>query len=217
MMRWRLLEGLEQEDAREVLAAAVRRTFQKGEVLFHEGDLGDSLLMIGSGRVMVRVTTPLGDPAVLDVLGPGDVLGEMALISDARRSATALAIERVEVMSVDRGSFERLREKHDSVARSLEQILADRLRRTSAQLMEAMYLRADVRVLRRLVRLADIYRDRDEHVVIPLSQEDLAGLAGTTRVTVNRVLQNEVARGTVALGRGRVTIVDLGSLEKHAR
>jgi CRP/FNR family transcriptional regulator, cyclic AMP receptor protein len=216
-MRWRLLESLSETDAREVLAASIRRKFDRKEVLFHEDDPGDSLLMIGAGRVLVRVTTPLGEPAVLDLLGPGDVLGEMALIGDARRSATAVALEPVEAMSVDRASFDRLRAKHPAVGRALEQILAERLRRTSAQLMEAMYLNADVRVLRRLVRLSEIYGNGDGKVTIPLNQEELAGLAGTTRVTVNRVLQGEVERGTLELGRGKVTVLDPSTLAKRAR
>ncbi len=216
-MRWRLLEGLTDEEAREVVAAAVRRTFDRREVLFHEGDPGDSLLMIGSGRAIVRVTTPLGDPAVLDLLGPGDVVGEMALIGEPRRSATAIALERVEAMSIDRASFDGLRQRHPSVGRALELILAERLRRTSAQLMEALYIKADVRVLRRLVRLSEFYGNGDGNVVIPLNQEEIAGLAGTTRVTVNKVLQAEVERGSVALGRGRITVLDAEQLARRAR
>ena len=217
-MKWLLLEGLPDDDVRRVLGAARRRTFARGVVLFHEGDPGESLHLISAGRVAVRVTTALGQSATLNILRAGDFIGEMALLGrEPRRSATAIALEPVETLSVERAAFDTLRDEHPSVRAIVERILTERVRHTSDQLLEALYVPADTRVLRRLLTLCDIYGDDGADVVVPLGQEDIAGLAGTTRATVNRVLGAEQERGTVALGRGKVTVKDAAAIAKRAR
>jgi CRP-like cAMP-binding protein len=98
------------------------------------------------------------------------------------------------------------------VTEVLVQLLADRLRRLNGRLVEALYVPADARICRRLLELARLYGD-----VIPLTQEDLAGLAGTTRATVNRVLRREERSGHVKLDRGRIALLDHESLARGAR
>src|SRR5918999_6592762 len=112
-MRWTILDGLPEEDARRVLAATRRRGFGRREVLFHEGDPGDSLHLIDRGRVAVRITTPLGDAATVGVLGRGDVVGEMAVLEEGgRRGATVMALEATETLSIDRSAFLELRRRY---------------------------------------------------------------------------------------------------------
>ena len=211
-MEWPLLETLPAEDARRVLASARRRTFARHEVIFHEGDPADSILLISKGRVMVRTTTPLGHTAALSVLGPGTIVGELAQLAiPAVRSATATAIEPVEAMALHRDAFSELRARHPSVTEVLIQLLADTIRRLNQQLLEALYVPADTRVRRRVIELMSVYGGD----TIPLTQEDLAGLAGTTRATVNRVLREEQKRGTVTLTRGKVVVADAAALAKR--
>ena len=165
------------------------------------------------GRVILRVTTPLGDVAALDIAVSGDVLGEMALLSpDGVRTATATALEPSETLSIDQAAFAELRHERPAVTGVLEQLLVARVRRLTDRLVEALYVPADVRVVRRLLELTDIYAGP-----IPLTQEDLAGLAGATRATVNRILRREEDKGTVELGRRRVTVIDRQSLLRRAR
>jgi CRP-like cAMP-binding protein len=95
----------------------------------------------------------------------------------------------------------------------LLRLLAEQLRRASDRIVEAHYVDADTRVRRRLCELVDAYPDG----VVPLTQEDLAAMAGTSRATVNRVLRDEVKRGAVAHQRGRVTILDVDDLERRCR
>src|SRR5437764_5691925 len=103
---WPLLRSLPEEDRRRVLAAARRRRFARREVLFHEGDPGDTLHLIDKGRVALRIATPLGDVATIAVLGRGDAVGEMAVLEEGgRRGATVIALEATETLSVDRGQF----------------------------------------------------------------------------------------------------------------
>jgi len=214
-MEWPLLAGVPEEEVQLVLSIARRRKFGRGEVVFHQEDPADTLHLIAKGRFVVRVTTALGDTAILSVLGPGEMFGELALLGgeDSRRSATVAALEAGETRSVHKIDFERLRSRNPQTANVLIAILAGQVERLSKNLVEALYVAADKRVLRRLVEIAEIFDDG----VVPITQEDLAGLAGTSRATVNRVLREEEERGTVKLGRGRTTVLDSEALARRGR
>jgi CRP-like cAMP-binding protein len=216
-MHWQLFGDLPPEEVRRVLTMARRRTFGRGEVVFHEGDPADSLHLIEKGRFAVRVTTPLGETATLATRGPGEAFGELALVSEAPRSATVAALEPAETHSLYRREFDQLRREHPYVNRILVAVLAASVRRMDELIVEAFYVGAEKRVLRRLRDLAAIYGNGSEQITVPLTQEDLAGLAGTSRATVNRVLRDEESRGTVTLGRGRTVVIDLDTLTRRAR
>lgn len=209
-MEWKLFEDVPAADVQSLLTICSRRSFGRGEVVFHRGDPANALHLIVKGRFAVRITTPLGDTATLGVRGPGDAFGELALISEAvERSATVQALEAAETRSVHRDDFERLRREHPSVDAILVALLAERVRRLSEQLTEAYYLSAEKRVLRRLADLAELYDG-----VVQLPQEGLAELAGTSRATVNRVLRELEKQGVVALGRSRIVVKDAERLRR---
>jgi CRP-like cAMP-binding protein len=216
-MRWELFSDLPSEELQRVLTFARRRTFGRGEVVFHEGDPADSLHLIAKGRFAVRVTTPLGETATLAIRGPGEAFGELALVSEAPRSATVAALEPAETYSLYRREFDQVRREHPFVNQVLVAVLAAEVRRMDELIVEAFYVAADKRVLRRLRDLAAVYGEGPEPITIPLTQEDLAGLAGTSRATVNRVLREEESRGTIKLSRGRTTVLDLAELTRRAQ
>ena len=217
-MEWELLADVPADALRKLLSVARRRTFAKNEVVFHRGDPADSLQLISKGHFSVQIATPLGDIATLSVRGPGDAFGELALLSrESVRSATVTAIEPGETHSVYRDDFERLRREYPSVNDVLIGILAEHLRRLSEQLIEAHYVPANQRVLRRLREMAELYRGSSKSVVVPLTQEDIAGLAGTSRATVNRVLRQEERRGTIELRRAKTVVLELDELSRRAR
>jgi len=217
---WLLLRSLSEDDRRRVLSTARRRRFARREVLFHEGDPGDTLHLIDKGRVAIRITTPLGDRATVGVLGRGDVVGEMAVLEEAgRRSATVVALEASETLSIDRGQFLDLRRRYPDVDLFIFNVLMANVRRANVQLTEALFVPVDRRVLRRLLSLVEIYAGRDpaEDVDVALTQDDLASLAGTSRATVNRVLRQAEEAGAVSLSRGRIRVTDRALLAKRAR
>ena len=208
-MQWPILAGIPEDDARRVLQIARRRVFGRREVVFHRGDPADTLHLVHSGRYAVRINTPLGDTVMLSLIGPGESFGEIALLDDtAPRSATVVAVEKGETRSIHKLDFDALRERHPAVADILATALALRVRRLSELLVEAHYESADTRVRRRVAELAD---DGD---VVPLTQEELSNLAGTSRATVNRVLREAQGRGEVALRRGRIEVLDTVRLRK---
>ena len=217
-MEWPLFADVPAEDVRQLLSIARRRTFRKGEVVFHRGDLAESLHLVVRGRFAVRIVTSLGESALLDVLGPGDAFGELALLlSDARRSATMEALEEGETRSVFRDEFARLQVEHPGVKDVLLRLLAQQLARASDRIVEAHYTDAETRVRRRLCELGERYTTGEGETVVPLTQEDLAGMAGTSRATVNRVLRDEERRSTVELRRGRILVRDLDELRGRLR
>ena len=136
-MEWTLLEGIPEEPRRRVLAAGRLRRFARGEVIFHEGDPGDTLHLISKGRVAIRVTTPVGEVATIAVLGPGDFFGELALLTPGPRSATVTALEAAETVAIHRDTFEDIKREHASVEAFLTVVLGAQVRRLSAQVLEA--------------------------------------------------------------------------------
>lgn len=217
-MQWRLLTDVPEEQVRLLLSVARRRRFARGEVVFHHGDPGDSLHLIASGHFAVKVMTPVGDTVTVAVLGPTENFGEMALVGpDARRSATVQALDAAETFAVYQADFHELRRRHPEVDRVLIAFLVGAVRTLNERLLEALYVPAERRILRRLVELAPAYGRHGVGDELPLTQEELAASAGASRATVNRVLREEERRGTVELRRGKTVIRDWDALVKRAK
>ena len=217
-MEWALLRPMADEERREVLSLARRRRFKRGEIVFHEGDPGDTLHLIDRGHVAMRVTTPLGDVATLMVEGPGGYFGELALVSEsATRNSTVVALDTVETLGLHRKQFEELRQKHRSFEQVLVVALASEVRRLSGLLAEAHFVPVETRVYRRLADLAAVFTGGEGATVIPVTQDDLASMAGTTRPSTNRVLQSAQDGGVLRISRGSIEIIDPEALAKRAK
>jgi CRP/FNR family transcriptional regulator, cyclic AMP receptor protein len=213
-----LFRNLPEPELRRLVAIARRRRFGRNEVVFHRGDPADTLHLIVRGRFAARVETPVGDTVTLSVHGPGEAFGELALVdSTQHRSTTVAALEPGETYAVQRDDFTRLRKEYPTVNEVLVRLLAARTRRMSELYVEALFVAAEIRVLRRLVDLANLYGNGAPGTAVPLSQQEIAGLAGTSRATVNRVLRAEEKRGTLELQRGQTTIVDPAALARRSR
>ena len=213
-----LLDLLSDEDRRRVWAGMRRRRFSSGQTIFHEGDLGDTLHVIDRGHVAVRVATDRGDVATLAVLGRGQTFGELALLGPgSRRSASAICIDDVETLSMEAARYDELRASHPEVARFVVQALAEQIRLTTERLVEALYVPAEQRVLRRVAELGLLYAKGDGPVEVRVTQDDIATMAGTTRSTANRVLKAAEADGLVALSRGSIEVTDRAALARRVR
>ncbi len=217
-MKWDLLGGLNEDEQRSVLAASTRRRFRKGDTIIREGDVGDSLHLLAKGKVAVQVTTPMGEIATLAVLSIGQSFGVQALLHGGqRRTASIVALEPVETLALHRDRFDELRHRQPSVERLLTALLAMQVVRLTDRVIEALYCPAETRVLHRIRELIEVYGDGGITVTIPMTQEELATMAGTTRPTANRALQLAVEAGAITLGRGRVTVVDEAALGRLLR
>ena len=241
-MDWTLLRELTDANRQRLLQHAIRRRFDRGDIVFREGESGDTLYLIREGRVAVRASTPMGDVATFAVLGPDEFFGEQAMMRPGQpRTATIVALEPLEALTLQRAAFEQIRRAHPSVERFLTEVVATQVRRLSAHLLEALFLPAEQRVARRLIALGHQYQHAattrapetprmgvrsaaassapplsSEPITIPLTQEDLASLAGTTRPTVNRVLREMQTEQAIRLRRGRIELVDLHAIHRRA-
>ena len=216
-MEFRILEGLPPEDVRRFLALARRRTFERDEIVFHRGDPADAVHLITKGRFARRVHSSVGQTAMLAVRGPGDTFGELSLVwTGMSRLVTVSALEAGETLSIAGVSFRGLLGQHPELKDVLVKLLAERLLYSDKRIVAAHFLDADARVRWTLLELAPVYGG-DTGVVIPLTQENLAELAGTARGTVNRVLRDEQERGAVVLERGRVRVLEPEALRTRVR
>ena len=216
-MRARLLDVLDETERSAVLKATRRRVFKRNEVVFHDGDPGDTLHLIVKGHFAVRVTTPLGDVATLRVLGPGEHFGELAVLDAGPRNGSVVSLEQGETLTLHRDVVAEFRARIPKIDAVLTAALVGEVRRLADALVDALYVPAERRVWRRLRELVDLYGTGDVPVVIPVTQDDLAQLAGTTRPTANRALQRRRREGRRDVGRGRIEVHDLAGLERLAR
>ena len=218
MLGGELFRDLPAPELRRLVSIAEQRRFGRNEVVFHRGDPADTLHLIIRGRFAARMVTRVGDTVTVSVHGPGDAFGELALLDvEQTRSTTIAALEPGATYAVRRADFTRLRQQYPAVNEVLVRLLADRVRRTSELLVEALFADAETRLLRRLGELAALYGAGAAGTVIPLSQSELADLAGTSRATINRLLRAEAKRGTVELLRGKTVVVDPVDLAKRAK
>ena len=216
-MDWPVLASLPQNERQKLVAGLRRQIYRRDEVIFHQGDPADTLHLIAAGHVSVRVTLPGGEFVVVAILGPGEAFGEIALVgSPHARSATVIAFEQCETLSLSRDEFHRLRTSYPGVDRFLIELLSARVERLNNYLLEALYVPAERRVLRRLLHLCELYTGDDQRIVIPVTQEMLASLAGTTRPTANQVLRRLVASGIVSISRSQIVVLDRQSLHQRA-
>lgn len=212
-----LLAGLTAEQRRQVLAAARPRRFATREVLFHQGDPGGAVHLVAAGRLAERVHTPNGEVTTMLLLGPGGTVGELAAYGrDGRHATTVVALEPTQTWALSREQLDRLRRCHPSVDDYLLGSLTGTVQRLSALLLDALYLTSHRRVLRRLAELERDYRGPGPTTEIPLTQDEVASIAGAARGTVNQVLREAQAHGMLRLRRRRIEVVDRTALARRA-
>lgn len=213
-----MLQSLPDADAKLLLRAGKTNTYARRDVLVREGDVADSFHIVLDGHAAVQVTTPSGERAIVNILGPDSHFGEVSLLgrSDPRRTASITALEAVRTLSIPATVFRDLRERSPRLEQLVTTILARRVDELSAQLVEAMYDSLERRVVRRLSALAVTYAASSGHVTIPLTQDELSQLVGGARPSVNQVLRRLVDEGLLAVGRGRITVNDVARLDRLA-
>ena len=200
-----LLDSLTPGSRQFLLERSTVRRLDDDEHLFHHGDVADCMYLVESGRLAVQTTTSDGDTAIVRVIGPGHVVGELALIVDGlRRTGSVVALGRASVRVVHRSLFSELRARDPGVDRALVADLAARLAALSEQFVVNQFGTLADRVLERLLVLDEVYR----HGWIEINQEELAAMVGGSRQAVNRVLADAAAAGLVAVRRGAVRVLD---------
>lgn len=185
-----------------------RQRFRRGDVVFNQGDRGDCLYVVESGRFRMQLSGSDGHAVTVRIVHPGDWFGELALVHpDHRRTSRVCALEDGTSLLLTRTEFEAARIEHPGFDRFLVTLLADRLISTNKLVVELLEC-AEKRVWRSLEMLAEAYGDDP----IRMSQDQLAQTAGTVRQTANRVLQMGVREGVVSVSRNEIRILDRAAL-----
>jgi CRP-like cAMP-binding protein len=204
----------------EAVAGTLRmRRFRKGEVIFHQGDPGDSLHIIESGSVKIALPSPEGAEAIIATLRRGDFFGELALLDGAPRSATAASLERTDTLVLSREQFHSLIETAPGLRDALLAAVAHELRRLTGHVEELHFLDLAGRLAMRLTRLARESQPNAAGEVAldwPFTQEDLANMIGGTRQSVNRLLSGLVDDGLIRIERDTLVITDVERLARSA-
>jgi CRP-like cAMP-binding protein len=213
-----VLQSLPDPDAKLLLRAGQVHHYARRDVVVQEGDVADSFHIVLDGRAAVRVTTPAGESAIVNILGPDAHFGEVSLLgrADPRRTASIVALEPMRTLSIPATVFRELRDRNPRLERLVSTILARRVDELSAQVVEAMYDSLERRVARRLAGLASVYGSTGDEVTIPLTQDELSQLVGSARPSVNQVLGRFADEGLLTIGRGRITVIDAGALARRA-
>lgn len=203
-------------DNLRLLESSLRRqSFREGEVIFHQGDPGHCLYVIENGRIRIYVLGPDGREISVNIYADGDVFGELAILDGLPRSASAVALTRTETLVLYRDDFLKHLRLFPEIANNLISILSSRLRHTTDYAESLAFLDVRTRLARELIRLSERYgTPTNSGVVVDLgmSQADLASLVGTSRETLNRILNRLRDEKVVRLTGRNVELVDVAKL-----
>lgn len=197
-----------------VAAAASPRSYKRGQLLFLERDPGESLVMVRRGAVSVFRTAPSGDRAMLSVVRPPGVLGEVSLLDGSPRSASAEALEDTQVLALSRAAFLDLVRNQPPILDAVMHSFGALIRRLTDQTADHIFLDLPGRVAKTLVRLAG--ETRASLVTIELNQSQLAEMAGGSRQSVNQALGTFATRGWLHTEGRRIVVTDLPALRRRA-
>lgn len=210
-------EALTEQDLQTLANSLERRTFAKGMVVFHKGSPGDLMHIIESGKVRIFILSESGHEISVNVYGPGDVFGELAILDGLPRSAGAMALEKTVTLALHRDDFLRHLETHPQMAQSIIWMLSARLRYTTTYVESLAFLGVNDRVAAKLLELAERYGREKEGIEIglQLTQAELAGLVGATRESVNKALGDLRDQGLIRLEGQTITILDHKGLKER--
>jgi len=215
-----LFAALDDEQAAELRASMTETTLARGESLFHEGDPGDRLYVIVDGKVKLHRASADGRENMLQVVGPGEMIGELALFDPGPRSATATALTEVKLLGLGHGDLQPWLSARPEVAMALLRAISRRLRRTNDVMSDLVFADVPGRVAKALLDLSRRFGVQSEegiHVVHDLTQEELAQLVGASRETVNKALADFAQRGWLRLEARAVILMDVERLARRSR
>ncbi len=215
-----LFEALSEEDARALRSGIVDVHLDRSERLFSEGDTGDKLYIILSGKIKLTKAAPDGRENLLSVHGPGEMFGELSLFDPIPRTSSATAVTNARLAAIAHDDVRAWLSTRPEVAMHLLQALAQRLRRINAVKADLVFTDVPGRVAKALLDLSDrfgVLTPDGVQVNHDLTQEELAQLVGASRETVNKALADFAARGWIQLAAKSVLITDTDRLRKRAR
>ena len=218
LARTEVFGDLEERELVEVAQVAVPRHWERGEVIFREGDQGDTCYLLRTGAVVLTREHQDGRMVALAELRAGALFGELAMFRGETRSATAEAIEPTTAVALLASDMQRIIRRSPDLALKFLGTLAERVSKTNERLLQQSFQTVAGRVASAL--LAQVIARQaegapEEDVLIRSTQAEIANLAGTSRESASRFLATLERAGVVTLGRGKVTVHDPGRLRNY--
>jgi CRP/FNR family cyclic AMP-dependent transcriptional regulator len=209
-----LFRGLAPATLEKIAHLCVRRSYPRDAVIFSQSDPGDALFGVVTGRVRISASSASGREVFLNIMEPGDTFGEIALLDGRPRTASASAIAPSDLLIIRREQFLRLLAQEPVLTDHVLRLLCSRLRWVSGVAEESALLSLPARLARRLLSLGRLHGRRNgTGIELTVSQEEMARFLGVSRQIVNHHLQSWKTQGWVALGRGRIVILDAPALD----
>ncbi len=220
LMQAPLFSALDPEAAAALRAATNLIRIPKGGVLFREGDPGDRLYVLERGKIKLGTASTDGRDALLAIVGPGEMIGELALFDPGPRAATATALTDVAARELSHDALRPWLSGRPEVAEALLSALARRLRRTNEAMSDLVFSDVPGRVAKALTDLGERFGvpvEDGTSVTHDMTQEELAQLVGASRETVNKALADFAARGWIRLESRSVILIDSERLGRRAK
>jgi CRP/FNR family cyclic AMP-dependent transcriptional regulator len=200
----------------ELAARMVRKLVPRGSLIFSKEDPGAALIGVVSGMVKISVPSADGREAVLNIINAGEIFGEMALLDGCPRSADAMAMSDCELVFIDRRDFINLLQSQPDVGIKVIEFLCARLRRTSEQVHDVMFLNAPARLAKALLQLAGKRQNSDAEHKAKITQREISQIIGLSREMTNKQLRIWERTKWVKLERGGVILLQTGPLQEIA-
>ncbi|QRK11708.1 Crp/Fnr family transcriptional regulator [Archangium violaceum] len=212
-----MFEHLANEELETLSGLLQQRPYKKGEIIFHQGDVGTALFIVRRGEVAIRLSSSEGKEVILALLGRGESFGELALLDGEPRSTDAVAREETHLLILHQNDFRRFLSERPQVAMGLLAVLSRMVRRVTQLVHDAAFLDARARLARVLLDLAERQGQPAPNggIVIPkITQAELASLCGVTRESVNKWLRYYARAGVISYENGQITILDIERLRR---
>jgi len=214
-----LFASISSDDLCDLSRQLTIRHYRKGEIIFHKDDFGSTLHILNSGKVKISIPSEEGEDVVLVYLGPGYFFGELALLDENPRSATATAIEATETLALERRDFLDFLKWCPDMAIRILAVLAQRLRNLNSQLESIILLNPPARLAKTLLKLAETHGSETHEgleISVPMALGELAGMAGVTTRTVRRLLHDLEVAGVISTKNRRYIVHRPEELRRRA-
>jgi CRP/FNR family transcriptional regulator, cyclic AMP receptor protein len=211
-----IFRDLEPEALDQLCRYAKHTVLKRGATLFAKDDPGNSLYAVISGTVKISVSSPDGRNAILNLVGPGEVFGEMSVLDGQPRSADATANTNCEIFVIDRRDFLPFVRSQPTLAMKFIELLCVRLRWTSEQVEQVILQDLPGRLASALLGLIERRKPESESHTISITQQEISEMVGMTRESINKQLRAWVTRNWVRLEHGAIVVLDPAALRDLA-
>jgi len=211
-----LLTGLDEREIVRIAPFVLVRHYRNNQVIFRKGDEGDTLMIVAEGKVKIRSTSLDGREIVLNLINAGELFGEIAMLDGHERSGDAVAVGEVSLLVISRRDIVPILHRHPEISVRLMFLLCERVRRTSEQVEDLVFLVHRVRLAKTLLRLARQFGTPGQDSVaieLKMSQRELGSLVGMRREALNRQLVAWREQGLIDVSDGRIEICDVPAFE----